>query len=219
MTIYLYKKTHNKTGLQYLGKTEKNPFTYCGSGKRWLNHLKKHGIDLQTEIIKECNTKEEMRYWGSYYSELWNIVESEKWANLRPETGDGGDTSKTKNYLKWKPNLAEENKLRRWWNNSSEQVFSENPPDESFVAGRLSFNNTGARIGANKQKGKIWVNNGTHEMMIHGIIPDGYNKGRLESVKKGKPNFRAIGTKWWNNGTKSIMTKECPGPKWTKGRL
>jgi len=32
MTIYLYKKTHNVTGLQYLGKTTRNPFTYKGSG-------------------------------------------------------------------------------------------------------------------------------------------------------------------------------------------
>lgn len=98
MTIYLYKKTHNKTGLQYLGKTEKDPYTYCGSGTRWLTHLEKHGTDLHTEIIKECATKEEMTYWGSYYSELWNIVESDEWANLRPETGDGGDTSKFIDY-------------------------------------------------------------------------------------------------------------------------
>jgi len=44
MTIYLYKKTHNITGLQYLGKTiSKDPYSYTGSGVRWTNHLKKHG--------------------------------------------------------------------------------------------------------------------------------------------------------------------------------
>lgn len=219
MTIYLYKKTHIKTGLQYLGKTTKDPFTYCGSGTHWLRHLGKHGNHLHTEIIKECATKEEMRYWGSYYSDLWNIVESDKWANLRPETGDGGDTSDTVNFQKWLPRMVEENKLRRWWNNGEKQVFAETPPDEDFMPGRLTFDNVGARIGTDMQRGKIWVNNGTHEMMVHGAVPEGYSNGRLPSVKKGKPNLHATGTKWWNNGIKSTMSKECPGPDWISGRV
>lgn len=89
MTIYLYVKTHNKTGLKYLGKTEsKDPHKYPGSGKYWKLHLKKHGSDYSTEIIKECQSKEEFLRWGLYYSRLWNIVESSDWANLKEETGD-----------------------------------------------------------------------------------------------------------------------------------
>lgn len=97
MTIYLYKKTHNKTGLQYLGKTEAaDPHKYRGSGTIWIRHIKKHGYDVTTEILKECSTYEELRYWGSYYSELWNIVDEKDsngrktWANLKPEEGVGG---------------------------------------------------------------------------------------------------------------------------------
>jgi hypothetical protein len=90
MTIYLYKKTHNKTGLQYLGKTSEDPIKYKGSGKDWLPHIKEHGNDVTTEIIKECHSKEELNYWGRYYSQLWNIVDSDKWANKIPETGGGG---------------------------------------------------------------------------------------------------------------------------------
>ena len=89
MTIYLYKKTHNKTGLSYLGKTTKDPLKYLGSGIDWKAHIKEHGKDVSTEIIKECSTKEEVNHWGRYYSELWNIVESEHWANRIPETGGG----------------------------------------------------------------------------------------------------------------------------------
>ena len=89
MTIYLYKKTHNKTGLKYLGKTTQNPFKYKGSGKDWLPHLSEHGHDVTTEILKECQTKEELRYWGLYYSKLWRVVESDEWANRIPETGGG----------------------------------------------------------------------------------------------------------------------------------
>lgn len=99
MTIYLYKKTHNQTGLQYLGKTvSANPDRYSGSGTYWSDHINKHGYDVTTEILKECQTNEELRYWGLYYSELWNIVDArdengnKTWANLRPETGDGFDS-------------------------------------------------------------------------------------------------------------------------------
>ena len=89
MTIYLYKKTHNKTVLQYLGKTKQNPFKYVGSGTDWKTHLKEHGNDVTTEILNECQSDEELNYWGRYYSELWNIVERSDWANRIPETGAG----------------------------------------------------------------------------------------------------------------------------------
>ena len=91
MIIYLYKKTHNTTGLKYLGKTTaKNPHKYKGSGHYWKHHIKKHGYDVTTEILKECETKEEFIKWGKYYSELWDVVNSDEWANLKPEEGDGG---------------------------------------------------------------------------------------------------------------------------------
>jgi hypothetical protein len=91
MTIYLYKKTHNKTGLNYLGKTtSSDPHSYQGSGIRWRNHINIHGYDVTTEILKVCSSEEELRYWGIYYSSLWNVVESENWANLMEENGAGG---------------------------------------------------------------------------------------------------------------------------------
>ena len=89
MTIYLYKKTHNKTGLQYLGKTVQDPFKYKGSGKYWVSHINKHGYDVTTEILKECLSNDELIQWGRYYSELWNVAYSEEWANLKPEEGQG----------------------------------------------------------------------------------------------------------------------------------
>lgn len=93
MTIYLYKKTHNVTGLQYLGKTTRNPFTYKGSGVYQSKHIKKHGYDVTTVILKECETNEEVKKWGLYYSNLWNVVENKLWANLIPESGEGSDGS------------------------------------------------------------------------------------------------------------------------------
>lgn len=91
MTIYLYVKTHNKTGLKYLGKTISNdPYLYQGSGTVWKRHIKKHGYDVTTEILLETDNPEELKEAGIYYSNLWNIVESKDFANLIPETGNGG---------------------------------------------------------------------------------------------------------------------------------
>jgi hypothetical protein len=97
MTIYLYVKTHRQTGLKYLGKTTAaDPHRYTGSGIYWRDHLRVHGVDYDTEILKECQTAEEVKYWGSYYSNLWDVVNArdpagnKTWANLKPEEGDGG---------------------------------------------------------------------------------------------------------------------------------
>jgi hypothetical protein len=90
MAIYLYKKTHRNTGLNYLGKTTQDPFKYKGSGTIWVRHIKKHGNDVDTVILKECATNEEVKSWGLYYSNLWNVVESKEWANIKPEEGEGG---------------------------------------------------------------------------------------------------------------------------------
>lgn len=98
MNIYLYIKTHNKTGLKYLGKTvQKDPHKYPGSGKFWTNHLTKHGYDYTTEILRECQSNSELQEWGLYYSNLYDVVNAKDetgkkiWANLKPEYGDGDD--------------------------------------------------------------------------------------------------------------------------------
>lgn len=89
--IYLYKKTHKVTGLQYLGKTSRaDPYTYPGSGKRWRAHLDKHGYDFDTEILVESEDPKEITRMGLHYSKLWDVVVNESWANLKPESGDGG---------------------------------------------------------------------------------------------------------------------------------
>ena len=96
MTIYyLYVKTHNITGLRYLGQTSKqDPYKYCGSGKDWKAHIKEHGTDISTEILIECKSKQELNQAGRYYSELWNVAKSNEWANRIPETGGGSSPSK-----------------------------------------------------------------------------------------------------------------------------
>jgi hypothetical protein len=96
----LYLKT-SPLGLKYLGKTTKDPYKYIGSGKIWLRHLKKHEIstdEIKTEILFETDNLEEFKIKSKEISIKLNIVESEEFANLKVEEGDGGDTSKYINY-------------------------------------------------------------------------------------------------------------------------
>jgi len=58
--IYLYLKTHNISGLKYLGKTTRDPQKYLGSGKVWRDHLKKYGNDIHTEILFETDSQPEI---------------------------------------------------------------------------------------------------------------------------------------------------------------
>jgi hypothetical protein len=87
---YLYVKTHNITGIKYLGQTIRDPFKYRGSGKIWRRHIKKHGYDVRTEILLQTESKAELVNYGLYYSRVFDVVSSSDWANLKEETGDGG---------------------------------------------------------------------------------------------------------------------------------
>lgn len=117
---YLYVKTHKKTGLKYLGKTtQKDPYRYAGSGKDWVNHLREHGKDHETTILKECSSKNELSVWGRYYSNLWNVVKSSDWANRIPETGGGPG------FKSGSENPAKTEKFRKF--RSASQIGSDNP--------------------------------------------------------------------------------------------
>ncbi len=93
--VYLYIKTHNKTGLKYFGKTIKDPFIYKGSGAYWKNHIKKHGYDVTTEVIAEFydDTKELVDF-AINFSLTHNIVHSKEWANMILENGLDGTKPK-----------------------------------------------------------------------------------------------------------------------------
>ena len=70
--IYLYIKTHNKTGLKYLGKTSRNdPYKYQGSGVYWQRHLQKHGYDVTTKILLATNDKQEIKETGIFFSKIF----------------------------------------------------------------------------------------------------------------------------------------------------
>ena len=91
MTISIYIKTHNITGLKYFGKTtQKNVEKYKGSGKYWKRHIKKHGYNCRTKVIRKFDDIEDCRWFCIKFSIINNIVESKDWANLIRENGLDG---------------------------------------------------------------------------------------------------------------------------------
>lgn len=126
MRFYLYLKTHKITGLKYLGYTSSaDPIKYPGSGKYWKQHLRVHGKEVDTEILIECSSKEEIKKFGEYYSQLWNIVKSPEWANLKIESGDGGSNGSMSECQKMKIS----NKLKG-------RIFSEEHKQKLSKAGK-----------------------------------------------------------------------------------
>lgn len=131
---YLYVKTHNRTGLKYLGKTTRDPFKYKGSGVRWTNHINEHGYDVCTEILLETSSREELKEKGKYYSKLWNVVNDYSWANLKAEEGDGGDNSSFIKYentnQSFRKNLNYKEKVSKSCKGAWEDKFSDPKFDE-----------------------------------------------------------------------------------------
>jgi hypothetical protein len=84
----LYLKTHNITGLKYLGYTKNNPFKYRGSGLYWKRHLSEYGNDVKTEVLFEHNDIKVLSEKGLEYSIMWNVTQSEEFANLCHEDGN-----------------------------------------------------------------------------------------------------------------------------------
>lgn len=86
--IYLYLKTHNVTGLKYLGYTRgSDPYKYRGSGVLWIKHLETYGKNISTEILYQTEDIKELKRMCSYYSDLWNVAESKEFANKQKEGG------------------------------------------------------------------------------------------------------------------------------------
>jgi hypothetical protein len=66
--------------------------------------LNVHGTDIETIILQECKSIDEAKEVGLYYSNLWNVVEDDKFANLIPEYGQGGSAPAKlrKNHPGWR---------------------------------------------------------------------------------------------------------------------
>lgn len=93
LPTWLYVKQHRITKLKYFGKTiSADPYIYEGSGKIWKNHINKHGRDhIETLWTHKFDNEPDIREFAIAFSEIFDIVNSEEWANIVVENGtDGG---------------------------------------------------------------------------------------------------------------------------------
>ena len=89
----LYIKQHSVTKLKYFGKTTRDPYKYNGSGKHWVPHIKKHGRKhiITTNVFGPFTNSIAISEFALAFSKDHNIVNSDLWANQKPENGiDGG---------------------------------------------------------------------------------------------------------------------------------
>ena len=175
MTIYyLMVKTHKITGLRYLCKTTQDPYKYRGSGVYWKLHCKKYGSDHDTEIIKECDNLSDFAYWGLYYSDLWNVVGSNEWANIIPEDGGTEDAGKMGAAIQ---------KNSHWVNNGSHEmmILKSILIPNGYSKGRIPSKRKGKPNLA--AKGLIWWNNGIISKMAENCPGIGFSSGRLKDLK------------------------------------
>lgn len=178
--LYLYVKTHNKTGLKYLGKTnQKDYHSYTGSGVYWIRHLEKYGYDYATEILLETENKEELKETGLFFSRLFDVVKSKEWANLQEEKGDGvtSEYATQENYRRLEKGIHPFcDPLHNQKTNKKRQETKRKNGTHNFLGGDIQRNRvengTHHLLGGNLQQKNMRrvVEEGRHNMMQGNVL-------------------------------------------------
>jgi hypothetical protein len=172
MSIYLYIKQHQKTGLKYFGKTKNEPTKYAGSGKYWLRHIKKHGKFIDTLWYKEFKSLEKLKRFSTLFSKLNQIVESKEWANLAIENGtDGGPRVISDEHKK---TISQANTGRSFSEEHKRKISESNKGVSRPGGGGYEWTNEQRRQASERLKN----NNPMHDPKIRNIDRTGQGKGR-----------------------------------------
>jgi len=158
---YLYIKEHSVTGLRYLGKTTKSdPYKYQGSGKHWIRHINKHGLDhIKTIWVSEPFTdKSRLVEFAMLMSEELDVVKSNNWANLKEENGldGGGDWSSMKGKKQTPEHLEKLSKVRKGrtpWNKGKSTPDEVKKKISASEKGRSAWNKGITGIYTSTKKG------------------------------------------------------------------
>lgn len=89
---FLLVMEHNITGLKYFCKTtlKDRVHRYKGSGVVWTKHLKKFGKDITVGMLGFYTDAERCYKAAEEFSREHDVANSDKWANIIPETGRNG---------------------------------------------------------------------------------------------------------------------------------
>jgi hypothetical protein len=96
--MILYLKTHNVTGMKYLGQTTRNPYKYEGSGVYWRRHIEMHGNNVTTEILYQSDNQDNFEKVCIDYSAKFDVVNNKMFANLIEEHGNSLGGKANPNY-------------------------------------------------------------------------------------------------------------------------
>lgn len=212
MPIYLYVKTHQITGLKYLGQTTSvDPHRYTGSGKYWKNHLEVHGYFYTTEILRECQSQDDLKEWGLYYSRLWNVAESEEWANLKEEGGAYGNHS-----LETRAKISAAQRGRK------RGAYSQERRDQIANQNRTKAQNPKYRAKLSKALLGHSVSSETRTKIseqnkLRAQDPIWIENQRKKSIENGSKPPSQKGIPWWTDGLSNKKQLNSPGPDWRPG--
>jgi hypothetical protein len=138
MITHLYIKIHTKTGLKYFGKTNRDPYSYYGSGKKWRYHINYHGKEyIKTLKVWSFEDLNECSNFAIKFSVKNNIVESQTWANLTIEDGlMGGKMHDWNNESRKLISISRKNKS--WYNDGVKeyQLSQDDPLTKTLMRGR-----------------------------------------------------------------------------------
>lgn len=120
--MLIYKVTNNLNGCIYIGQTsltlqqrkynhEQESLNVYRKSVKFHNALLKYGFNNFTwEVIKECNSQDELDYYEKYYISLYNSCDRQKGYNLKYGGKAGGIFTEEA-----KENLGRSTKIK--WNN------------------------------------------------------------------------------------------------------
>jgi hypothetical protein len=205
---YLMIKEIEQTGLKYLCKRRQyadplDHLKYKGSGKLWRRVLNAHPEYTVKTTVLGLYDKNDLTKYGLYYSNLYNVVESDEWANLMPEAGDGGVTHQgTHPFINHKtgiivyrdkcpdgfePFFNKQEKTRVIHNPKTGQIKKIKPTD-STPNGWINGGIKGKSYGPRKGQTKVYHNGSKKIYVKHGDpIPKGFVPGvHYEGTTKGR---------------------------------
>jgi|LakMenEpi03Aug12_release.lakeMendotaPanAssembly.Ray.scaffolds.fasta_scaffold11717_8 hypothetical protein len=113
---FIYEWTNNVNGMKYLG-SHKGTIDdgYTGSGYRFLNAVRKYGIDIFTRVIVEyVQSEEQLFIREQFYLTARDCANSKTYYNISPSAG-GGDTGSGHKISK-AHKIAFETGTRKAWN-------------------------------------------------------------------------------------------------------
>ncbi|NCU26467.1 hypothetical protein EOM86_07060 [Candidatus Nomurabacteria bacterium] len=203
---WYYIFENKTTGKMYLGQTRANIESYCGSGRYWSRHCKKHGglnrfnvIAIWTRFFElEEDAKQFLKEFEEEHPNYWSHKNTD-WANLIPESTD--------NYTNYVSNPELIERLRR---RAYRSFGADNPSSKSVTIDGITYDSMRA---ASKATG-LTIDY-IRERYIKGIIRQEPTEEELLQMHE---NRSTASKKMWESDEYRAKWKESIDEVWTEDK-